>query len=136
MRNTGAPATPRVRSRYRLPVACTLTCAFTLSAGFTSALATVDLLPPELTGSGSLIWAFHLIGFGTALLAWVDRTWAWWAVAGLTAGFLVIDVQLYAVLFVPGLLTSVGWFANDIHLGLLVLAEGLAVRRLVTAAPC
>ena len=52
-----------------------------------------------------------------------------------TAGYVVIGVQLYSVLFMPGLLTTVGWFANDMHIGLLVLAECLCVRRLLSAGP-
>lgn len=126
-----APPTDRRRSRYRLPVALALTGAFVLAAGITAGLAAADLLPSELTDRAALLWAFHLLGFGTAALALVDRTWAWWIVAVLTAGYVVVGVQLYSVLFLPGLLTTLVWFANDLHIGLLVVAECLCVRRLV-----
>ena len=112
-------------------MALALAGAFTVSAGVVTALAATGLLPPGLAGEAGPIWVFHLVGLGTVALALADRLWARWMVAGLTAGYLVIGVQLYAVLFVPGLLTTVGWFATDVHLGLLALAECLCVRRLV-----
>jgi len=126
----------RTGRRYRWPVALVLGTAFTLSAAFTAGLTAGDLLPAGLADATGLLWAFHLVGFGTAALALTDRIWAWSAVAVLTGGYIVIGVQLYAVLLVPGLLTTFGWFANDIHIGLLALAEYLCIRRLVSAWPC
>jgi hypothetical protein len=131
-----APPTDRRRSRYRLPVAGTLAGAFVLAAGITAGLTGADLLPSGLSGHAPLLWAFHLLGFGTAALALVDRAWAWWIVAVLTAGYVVVGLQLYAVLFLPGLMTTVVWFANDLHIGLLVVAECLCVRGLVGTEPC
>jgi hypothetical protein len=128
------PAGP-AGSRYRTPVTLVLSTAFTLSAGFTATLAAADLLPAGLTDAHPLIWAYHLVGFGAAALARTDWTWVWWLVTAVVTAYVVIGLQLYTVLLVPGLLTTIGWFANDIHLGLLVLAGYLCIRRLTSAVP-
>jgi hypothetical protein len=134
--NSAAPVREQRRGDYRLFVAYALTGAFLVAAGISGGLATADLLASELPGHPAPLWVLHLIGFGTAALALVDRTWSWWIVAVTTAGFIVVGVQLYSVLFMPGMLTTVVWFANDMHIGLLVVAEYLCVRRLVSAGPC
>jgi hypothetical protein len=51
----------------------------------------------------------------------------------LTAGWIGVGIALYPLLFVPGLQSAVGWFLNDVVLGLLGLAEYLCVRRLRVA---
>jgi hypothetical protein len=132
MTNPGAA----VDRRCGVPVALALAAAFALSTGVSAGLAALDRLPAGLSEHQSLVWAFQLLGFGTAALALSDRVWARWAVAGTTAAYIVVGVQLYAVLFGPGLLTTVGWFANDVHIGLLVLAECLCIRRLAGQQPC
>jgi hypothetical protein len=133
---SAAPAREQRRGGYRRFVAYALTAAFLVAAGVSAGLATADLLPSGLPGHPAPLWVLHLVGFGTAALALVDRTWSWWIVASTTAGYIVVGVQLYSVLFMPGVLTTVVWFANDLHIGLLVVAECLCVRRLVNTGPC
>ena len=130
MTMTDTSATERRRSDYRLFVAYALTAAFVVAASISAGLAVADVLPPGLPGHPAPMWVLHLVGFGIAVLVLVDRTWSWWIVAGATAAYIVVGVQLYSVLFMPGVLTTVVWFANDLHIGLLVVAECLCVRRL------
>jgi hypothetical protein len=121
-------------SLYQQPVALVLLSAFAISAGYTGFLALTGLLPAGLAAAYPPLWVFYLAGLGTAgLAAATDRAWARLAVAALIAVFIGVGFHLYSVLFVPGLQTTVGWFQNDIFIGLLVLAEYLCVKRFTSA---
>ncbi len=114
----------------RWQVALLLGAAFTLSTGYLGVLTLTGLLPGRLADAGPAPWAVSLAGFAIVGLVLTDRTWAWCAAAVLIAVFIGIGITLYEALLVPGPLTAVGWFQNDVYIGLLGLAEYLCLCRL------
>lgn len=136
MTSTAPARTPsRTAARRRVGTASVLVAAFAVAAVMCWLLAAADRLPDGMVADDPRLWAFHLVGFGVAALALLDRRWAHGVVAALTAGYIVFGVRMYAALLAPGLLTAVGWFGNDVHVGLLVLAEVLSLRRLLGTGP-
>lgn len=129
---------PRTRRRsYSTEVAAVLTAAFTLSAAYTVYTTVTGLTPDGFNATSPVMWAFYVIGFGLAVAARTDRRWAWWTIAVTVPVLLAIGVLVYPPTFVPALQTPLGWFENDAYMGLLVLAEYLAVQRLrgITITP-
>jgi hypothetical protein len=111
-------------------VALVLAAAFTLSAGYLGFLTLTGLLPGGPADAGPAKWAIPLAGFATVGLVLTDRAWAWRTAAVLIVVFIGLGITLYGALLVPGLLTAVGWFQNDVYIGLLGLAEYLCLRHL------
>ena len=93
-------------------------------------LALVGLLPSGLAELGPGMWAAPLAGLGATALVLTDRLWAWWTASLLIPALIGVGVTLYGLLLAPGLQTAIGWFQNDVCIGLLVLAEYLCVQHL------
>jgi hypothetical protein len=116
--------------RDGVPVALVMGTALTLSGGYLGSLALVGLLPSGLAELGPGMWAAPLAGLGATALVLTDRLWAWWTASLLIPGLIGVGVTLYGLLLAPGLQTAIGWFQNDVCIGLLVLAEYLCVQHL------
>jgi hypothetical protein len=116
--------------RDGVPVALVMGTALVVSGGYLGSLALVGLLPSGLAEWGPALWAAPLAGLGATALVLTDRIWAWWAASLLIPALIGVGVALYGLLLAPGLQTAIGWFQNDISIGLLVLAEYLCVQHL------
>lgn len=123
----GAVGRPR---RDGVPVALVMGTALVLSGGYLGSLALAGLLPSGLAELGPVMWAAPLAGLGATALVLTDRIWAWWAASLLIPPLIGVGVSLYGLLLAPGLQTAIGWFQNDVYIGLLVLAEYLCVQHL------
>lgn len=123
----GAVGRPR---RDGVPVALVMGTALVLSGGYLGSLALAGLLPSGLAELGPAMWAAPLAGLGATVLVLTDRIWAWWATSLLIPPLIGVGVSLYGLLLAPGLQTAIGWFQNDVCIGLLVLAEYLCVQHL------
>ncbi len=127
--NAGATRVGKSR-RYSSQVAGVLAAAFAVSALY----ALVSTLSGN-TNYGSdprdpQLWVFYVIGFGLAALARTDRTWAWRVVGVAVLVLILVGIFYYPTVFVLGAQTTLGWFENDVYVGLLILAEYLCVQRL------
>lgn len=125
----GVPVVGRPR-RDGVPVALVMGTAMALSGGYLGSLALVGLLPGGLAELGPAMWATPVAGLGAAALVLTERTWAWWTASLLIPALIGVGVTLYGILLAPGLQTAIGWFQNDVCIGLLVLAEYLCVQHL------
>jgi hypothetical protein len=127
--SAGVAATLRSGAVDRVLVALLLVVACALSAAGSGYLVAAGLTPLGPGPTPSAIWGLHLIGLAAAGLALLDRLWAMWAVTVLIALFLVVGIVRFPVTLLPGLPSVIGWFSNDVHIGLLVLAGYLHLRR-------
>ena len=122
---------------YATQVACVLTAAFALSLAYTIYTTAAGLTPSGMNATSPAAWVFYAIGFGAAALARRDRRGAWFAIAGLLTVLLAVGVFAYPSTFTAKLQTPIGWFENDVYIGLLLLALYLSTQRLrgLTLAP-
>ncbi|HEY8602337.1 MAG TPA: hypothetical protein VIL85_28200 [Thermomicrobiales bacterium] len=104
-----------------LSVATLLSMAYTVYTALT--LGTDDLRNP-------VAYIVYGIWWGLILLVRTDKRWAWWVVAVATGLMLLVGVFYYPTVFVPEQQTTLGWFENDLYMGLLLLAEYLCIQRL------
>jgi hypothetical protein len=119
-----------MKGTYHRHVALVLVAAFTLSLAYTIYTTATGLTPTGYNAVNPVMWLFYLLGYGTALLAWLDRPWAWWVVAVMVLGFLAVGILVYPPTFTPELQDPLGWFENDVYMGLLIVAEYLTIQRL------
>ena len=126
------PGATRVekRRRYSSQVAGVLAAAFAVSALY----ALISTLIGDTNSGSNLrnpqLWVFYVIGFGLAVLVRTDRMWAWRVVGVAVLVLILVGIFYYPTVFVPGAQTTLGWFENDVYVGLLILAEYLCVQRL------
>ena len=122
-------ATVRSGAADRMLVALLLVVACALSAAGIGYLAAAGLTPLGPLPTPAAIWGLHLIGLAAAGLALLDRLWAMWTVTVLITLFLLVGIVRFPVTLLPGLPSVIGWLSNDVHIGLLVLAGYLHLRR-------
>jgi hypothetical protein len=131
MTTTTTPTTPATRqSTFAHHASLALTSAFLLSIVHTIYVWAIGLGDPMFTVTTPTMWAFYVVGFGSAALVRVDRRWAAWTVAAYLAVLLVVSIVWYPTQFRPELQNVFGWFENDVYTALLVLALYLVVQRL------
>ena len=131
---TGEAQGERGRRPYSTQVAGVLAVAFTLSLGYTVYTTLTGLADDA---KNPAVWAFYVVGFGLAALARTDKRWAWPLVAAAVLLLIAFGIFYYPTIFVPARQTPLGWFENDVYMGLLIVAEYLCVQRLrgVTLTP-
>jgi hypothetical protein len=122
--------TPARQTTFARHASLALTAAFSLSIIHTVYVWAIGLGDPAFTVTTPTMWAFYVVGFGSAALARLDRRWASWAVAAYLAVLLVVSIAWYPSQFRPELQNLFGWFENDVYTALLVLAFYLVVQRL------
>ena len=81
-------------------------------------------------GREPVLYILYLTLWGLVALARTDRRAAWLAISGTLAALIAIGIFYYPTLFVAAWQTPFGWFENDLYMGLLILAEYLAIQRL------
>lgn len=115
------------RATYTRQVTLVLSAATLLSMAYTAytalTLGTDDLRNP-------VAYIVYGLWWGLILVVRTDKRWAWMAVAVATGLMLLVGVFYYPTVFVPEQQTTLGWFENDLYMGLLLLAEYLCVQRL------
>jgi lysylphosphatidylglycerol synthetase-like protein (DUF2156 family) len=118
------------RSTYRTQVAGVLAAAFVLSLAYSVIVTFTGSHEEYSLAEPSILWAFYAVGFGLAALALTDRVWAWWVVTVAVLALIAVGIFYYPSTFPPSAQTTLGWFENDVYVGLLILAEYLCVQRL------
>ncbi len=131
---TGAARGERGRRPYSTQVAGVLLAAFTLSLGYTVYTTLIGLTDDA---KNPMVLPFYVVGFGLAALARTNKRWAWPVVAAVVLLLIAVGIFYYPTIFVPARQTPLGWFENDVYMGLLIVAEYLCIQRLrgVTLAP-
>lgn len=117
-------------SRYAGQVSAVLLCAFTLSAAYTVWTTAIGRAADDFNATQPGVWAFYAAMAALALLVRSDRRWAWWSLAAVLPVLLLVGIVVYPTIFIPERQTPIGWFENDVYLGLLMVATYLTVQRL------
>lgn len=125
---TTQPATQS--SRYASQVSGLLLAAFGLSAGYTIWTTASGVAHDSFNATSQGVWAFYVAMFAVALLVRTDRPAIWLLLSALLPLLLMIGVFVYPTTFTSKQQTPLGWFENDVYLGLLMVASYLTVQRL------
>jgi hypothetical protein len=120
----------QTKSTYRVQVAGVLAAAFALSLLYSVIVTFTGSHEEYSLAEPSVLWAFYAVGFGLTALTLTDRMWAWWTVAAAVLALIAVGIFYYPSTFPPSAQTALGWFENDVYVGLLILAEYLCVQRL------
>ena len=107
-----------------------LLSAFALSAGYTVWTTATGLADDGFTATAPGVWLFYAVMTAASLAVRSDRLAAWWTLAVLLPLLLLVGIFVYPSTFTAEHQTPLGWFENDVYLGLLMVATYLTVQRL------
>ena len=130
MHETAVHPSTVTTSRYAGQVSGLLLAAFGLSAAYTVWTTATGLADDGFTATAPGVWAFYAAMVAVSLAVRSDRLAAWWTLAVLLPLLLLVGVFLYPRTFTAEQQTPLGWFENDVYLGLLMVATYLTVQRL------
>lgn len=117
-------------SRYSGQVSGLLLAAFGLSATYTVWTTATGLTTDGFTATAPGVWAFYTAMVALSVAVRSDRLPVWWALAVLLPLLLSVGIFVYPSTFTAEHQTPVGWFENDVYLGLLMIATYLTAQRL------
>jgi hypothetical protein len=117
-------------SRYAGQVSGLLLTAFGLSAAYTVWTTATGLVSDGFTATEPGVWAFYAVMVAVSVAVRSDRPAAWWTLSVLLPLLLLVGIFVYPSTFTPEHQTPLGWFENDVYLGLLMVATYLTVQRL------
>lgn len=117
-------------SRYAGQVSGLLLAAFSLSAGYTVWTTATGLADDGFTATAPGVWAFYAVMVALSLAVRTDRLAAWRTLAVVLPVLLLVGIFVYPTTFTAEHQTPLGWFENDVYLGLLLVAGYLTVQRL------